>query len=126
MSLADSLFSTFGLPPLMDIAGDADLAYLTPRGGEAAGPFDVILENETTQRIDDDSGRKYEHQRIVKFPLQDGLPFWTGQSLVGLVVAIGGVDWNFDLVEALSESLATVRLVRRATSEMSRPGFRRK
>jgi len=124
-SLADELFEDFAVPVLLEHAGQADAAYLTARGEAQTGPFDVILEHAVTQRIENDSGRTLEHSLIAKFPVQAPLPFWTGASLVGLIVTIDGTDWVLDLVENLSDSLAVVRLLRRATSEVSRPGFRR-
>ena len=128
-SLADHLFEEFGLPVLQEYVGEDPLddggAYLTPRGGSRAGPFDVILEHATTQRIEND-GRTFEHGLVAKFPKQTGLPFWDGGSLIGLVVTIGDEDWAVDLVENLSDSMAVVRLMRRATSEVSRPGYRKK
>lgn len=126
-SLADSLFSEFGLPVLQEQVGEEQqIAYLTALAEEPTGPFDVILEHVATQRVENDDGRKLEHELIAKFPRQDGLPFWSGTNLIGLAATIGGVVWSVDLVQSLSDSLATVRLVRKATSEVSRPGFRRK
>jgi hypothetical protein len=125
-SFADNLFAEMGVPVLKEYVGEeSEGAYLTPRGGTRAGPFDVILEHVATQRTENGSGRTLEHVQIAKFPKQEGLPFWTGTTLVGMTVTIGDVDWAFDLVEALSDSMAVVRLTRRGTSEVSRPGFRR-
>jgi len=123
-TLAGLLFEEFGLPVLQECVGQSAAAYLTPRGGPRAGPFDVIVENVTTQREDGD-GRTLEHVLIARFPIQDGLPFWSGANLVGLAVEIRGEAWACKLVENLSDSLATVRLTRRATSEVARPGYRR-
>jgi hypothetical protein len=125
-SFVDQLFSAIGLPVLRGCLGEDNGAYLTPRGGQRSGPFDVILENHTQQRIENNDGRTLEHELIAKFPKQDGLPFWTGRSLVGLIVTLDGDEWALDLVQSLSESFAVVRLQRRASSEASRPGFRHK
>ena len=122
----DQLFAAKGVPVLQKFLGDDAGAYLTPRGGPKAGPFPVILWNAETQTVDDDSGKKFQHIQIADFPRHDGLPFWSGVSLVGLVVTIEGVDWSFELVESLSDSMATVKLNRRATTEVTHCGFRRK
>jgi hypothetical protein len=126
MSFADDLFTEAALPALQEFAGDPAAATLTTRGGDESGPFDAILEHEQTQRIEGDAGRVLEHSRLAKFPYHADLPFWTGGNLLGLIVTIAGVDWMVDLVENVSPSLATVKLVRRATSEVSRPGYRKR
>jgi hypothetical protein len=126
MSLADQLFAEMAVPVLMASSGDAASVYLTPRGGQRSGPYDAILENEGQREVDNDSGRTYVHERTLKFPLQNGLPFWSGQSLVGLVATIAGVEWAVELVDDLSPTWATVKLVRKAASEVSRPGYRKR
>jgi hypothetical protein len=115
-----------GLPALEEFAGEPAAITLTTRAGDESGPFDAVLEHVQSQRIENESGRVFEHSRVAKFPYDADLPFWTGASLVGLTATIGGVEWMVDLIENLSPSLATVRLVRRATAEVSRPGYRKK
>jgi hypothetical protein len=125
-SLADDLFAEMGIPVLEDFLGDRTGVYLKARGGEPTGPFAATIQNATTEKTEGEAGRGWQHVRIASFPVQDGLPFWSGQHLIGLVVTIAGVEWNFDCVQRLSDSMATVRLVRRTTAEISRPGLRRK
>jgi len=108
------------------VAEATPTAYLAALAEDPSGPYDVILGHVAAQRIENESGQTIEYELIANFPRQNGLPFWSGTNLVGLTATIDGVAWAVDLVQALSDSMATVRLVRRATAEVSRQGFRRK
>ena len=124
MSLADDLFTAMGVPTLMATSGNPASVLLTPRGGQQTGPFDAILEDIGTREVADSQGEIFLRERLAKFPLQDGLPFWSGTKLVGMVATIAGQDWVVDVVEDLSPNVATVKLMRREAHEVSRPGYR--
>jgi len=126
-STFDDLFGQLAVPVLMEHLGESVAGvYLTPKGGEQLGPFEAIAGPQSTVEADSSDAKQKKHQRIVEFPVQDGLPFWDGRSLVGATVTIGGVDWALEIVETVSPSLATVRVIRRAANEVSRPGYRQK
>jgi len=126
-STFDGLFGQLAVPALMQHLGEAVAGvYLTPKGGQKLGPFEAIVDPQTTVEADSSDAKQKKHVRIVQFPVQTGLPFWDGRSLIGATVEIGGVDWALEAVETLSPSVATVRVIRRVTNEVSRPGYRQK
>ena len=127
MSRFDSLFTRFAVPVLQRFTGEAGSVWLTPRGGEAAGPFDTIAGPVESDLSDEDSGRVLRHKRTFKFARHDGLPFWSGEKLVGLKLTFDGVEWAYDQKRSnVSESMASIVGIRDAASEVSWPGFRRK
>jgi len=123
----DELFCATAVPLLMQHLGETVAGvYLTPKGRQKVGPFEAIVDPQTTVEADSSDAKQKKHVRILQFPVQSGLPFWDGRSLVGAMVEIAGEDWALEDVETLSPSLATVRVVRRIITEVSRPGYRQK
>ena len=126
-SAFDYLYSSMAVPVLMQHLGESSAGvYLTTRGGQKLGPFEAIVEPQTTVEADSSDAKQQKHVRIIQFPVQSGLPFWDGRSLVGAVVDIDSVDWAVEAIEILSPSLASVRVIRRVTTEVSRPSYRQK
>jgi hypothetical protein len=127
MAAFDALFRRFGVPTLEYFFGKKDAAvFLILPDNSRAGPFRAICGMVDMQEADNDEGNGLRYVLIVQFPRQQGLPFWTSGFHRGTAVEIDGQRWTLDLVETVSEALATTRLVRRATTEAARPGYRRK
>lgn len=126
-SFADGIFAEFGSPVLQEYIGEqpGDRVYLTPRGGERIGPFECIVGGVVGVEENTEHGLKKIYRRTLRFPFNADLPFWGTGPTVGTVAVIGGEEWSIDLVESLTESYATVRVVRHTPVEVSRPGFRR-
>jgi len=124
----DELYGEMAVPVLQEHLGEqsGDRVYLTPGGGDQAGPFDCIVGPVIIEEVDTENGLKKRYRRTLQFPFHAELPFWNAGATVGTTITIGGVVWSLDLVEELGESWATARAVRHTPVEVSRPGYRQK
>jgi hypothetical protein len=125
MAVFDDLFSAIGSPMLGQFFADENAVRLLSRGSSrAVGPFKAIVGSVEAREVDLEGTRSIQHSRAVKFPRQNGLPFWEEQSLIGLIDLIGDAQWAFEVTEDLTETFATVRVARREITEAARPGYR--
>ncbi len=132
MSTFDTLYADVGVPLLVGFFGhdgvDGGFDYTKP-DGQPGGHFDAILGPEKTEEDSTDEGRTIRRIRQAAIPRQAGLLFWSEPpSMKGTFTindGAGPVEYAVESIEAITESFAYVRLVRRGSAELSRPGYRR-
>ena len=125
----DELFARFGRGTLTRHLGlrgvDARLEYRRPNG-QPGGYFEAILSAERMEELTEGDGRLRKRVRDARIPRQAGLPFWDEPPSTEGSFFVGLVEYGIEAVEMLSESFASVTLVRIESVEHSRPGFRTK